>query len=127
MAQTLEAVFFRGDQDRTDYNGGAVANGVIVDLGEIVGICTSPEGISASGVGSYGSLAISGTFRVIKASATVFAKGVDVFWDTVNRLAVTAAGANIIRIGVSDMAGANGEDGVCTIINMGKVQTDLVV
>jgi predicted RecA/RadA family phage recombinase len=123
MAQTLEAVFFRGDQSRTDYNAGAVANGVIVDLGEIAGVCTSPEGIAASGVGSYGSLAISGVFRIKSASATVFAKGVDVFWDTVTRLAVTAAGANIIRLGVADMAKANGEDGVCTILNQPKVQS----
>jgi predicted RecA/RadA family phage recombinase len=120
MAQTLEAVFFRGDQSRTDYNAGAVANGVIVDLGEMCGVCTSPEGIAS---GQYGSLAISGVFRIKKASATVFAKNVDVFWDTVNRLAVTAAGAGIIRLGVADMAGANGEDGVCTILNQSKVQS----
>jgi predicted RecA/RadA family phage recombinase len=124
MAQTLEAVFVRGHQDRADYvpSGADVDNGDIVDLGETSGVCTSPEGIED---GRTGSLAVSGVFRVIKdgSAGPIFARGVDVFWDTVNRLAVTAAGANIIRLGVSDKAAGASEDGVDTILNQPLVQS----
>lgn len=124
-AQAVEAIFFHGDdQRRMDYTpaGAAVVNGEVVDMGGDVGICTSPEGIAN---GALGSLATDGVFKLKKAEGTgvVFAQGADVFWDTVLRTAVAAAGVNIIRFGKAAYAAVTGDNHVKAIPNADSVQT----
>jgi predicted RecA/RadA family phage recombinase len=117
-AQVLEAVYYRGDeQNRFDHVPGAdIANGKVVDIGNAIGVCTSPEGIKA---GAMGSLARAGVFKLRKAEGTgvVFAQHAKVFWDTVNFTAVAAAGANIVYAGMSDEAAVTGDNHVKTEIN----------
>lgn len=124
MAQTLEAIFYRGDnQDRCDYtpSGSSPGVGKIIDLGTIAGVVTSPEGISD---GVLGSVATGGVFKVKKAAGggVTFAQSAQVYWDTVNLTAVAAAGANIIKLGIADEAAANGDDHVKTKVNGIPVQ-----
>lgn len=122
-AQTLEAMFYQGNQVRVDHtpSGAALTTGKIVDLGNQAGVCTSPEGI-ADGV--LGSVDIDGIYKVKKAVGTgvVFANGADVFWDTVGLTAVAAAGANIIRLGMATEAAVTGDNHVKTWINRDGVQ-----
>ena len=122
---TIETIFYQGDdQRRMDYtpSGAAVVNGQVVDMGGDVGICTSPEGIAD---GKLGSLATDGVFLLKKliADAITFAQGADVFWDTVNRKAVTGAGAGIIRFGKAAYAAASGDNHVKAIPNADSVQS----
>lgn len=117
-AQALEAIFYRGDdQNRFDHTpAGLIANGKVVDIGNAIGICTSPEGIAAN---TLGSLARSAVFKLKKAEGggVVFAQHAKVFWDTVNMTAVAAAGANIVYAGMSDEAATDGDNHVKTEIN----------
>jgi predicted RecA/RadA family phage recombinase len=120
--QTLPAMFYRGQQDRCDYqnSGSAIACGDVVDIEERIGICTSPEGITASGVGSLGSLAIAGVFRLAKATANVsavFLKGDQVWWDTVAFTAYNAPGSNRIYAGLADEPAPSTHNDVKTDIN----------
>lgn len=122
MAQTIEAIFYQGDQKRVDHTPvAAVASGVIVDMGNMCGICTSPQGLAANVLGS---LDIWGMYKVRKlaADAGAFAAGADVFWDTVLRKAVIAAGANIIRLGGAIEPALAGDDNVKTWVNWDGVQ-----
>lgn len=119
MAQTLEAVFYRGDdQDRMDYtpSGSSPGVGKIIDVGGLAGVVTSPEGLTD---GKLGSLASKGVFKIKKAvsGGVTFAQTAKVFWDTVNLTAVAAAGANIIYLGMSDEAAVDADDHVKTRIN----------
>jgi hypothetical protein len=118
MAQTLEAIFYRGDnQNRFDHTpGSALSVGTIVDVGNAAGVVTTPEGIPAN---TLGSLASAGVFKVKKAvgGGVTFAQKVKVFFDTVARTAVVAAGANIIYLGMSDEAAVDADDHVKTEIN----------
>ena len=119
MAQTLEAVFYRGnDQNRKDYtpSGSSPGVGVIIDIGGRIGVVTSPQGLSD---GVLGSVADEGVFKIKKdaGAGVTFAQGVSVFFNTSTRKAVAAAGANIIFAGVSDEACVDGDDHVKTDIN----------
>jgi predicted RecA/RadA family phage recombinase len=119
MAQTLEAIFYRGDnQNRKDFtpSGSSPGVGKVIDIGGRIGVVTSPQGLSD---GVLGSVADEGVFKLKKAVGTgvTFAQGVSVFWDTVNLTAVAAAGANIIYAGVSDEAAVTGDDHVKTDVN----------
>lgn len=125
--QTMSAMFYRGQQDRQDYqnSGSAIACGDIVDLGQRIGVCTSPEGIAASGVGSLGSLATAGVFRVKKdtaVTAAAFVKDSEVWWDTVALKAYNAPGSNRIFIGIADEAAPSTHNDVKTDINKLPVQ-----
>lgn len=108
MTLPMDAMFYRGQQDRCDFNntGSAVAVGAVVDLQERIGICTSPEGIAASGsIGALGSLAIAGVFKMKKATnsySAVFEVGDQVWWDTVAKTAYNAPGSNRIFAGLAD-------------------------
>jgi len=55
-------------------------------------------------IGEYGSAELQGTMTVSKAAETVFTVGDPVFWDTTTKLAVTAAGADIVRLGMCKIA-----------------------
>ena len=119
MVQTLEAVFYRGeDQNRKDYtpSGSSPAVGVIIDIGGRIGVVTSPEGLSD---GVLGSVADQGVFKIKKAAGggVTFSQGVSVFFNTSTRAAVTAAGANVIYAGVADEACVDGDDHVKCDIN----------
>src|SRR5882762_2142350 len=116
------AMFFRGQQDRMDYqnSGSAIASGDVVDIQDRIAICTSPEGIPASDPGSLGSLAIAGVFRLKKATnsyATVFQSGDQVWWDTVAKTAYNAPGSNRIYAGLCDLTAPMAWDNVPTDIN----------
>jgi len=130
MAQTLEGVFVHGnDQQRRDWDGAAVANGEIVRLGASgVGspaICTSPQGIAAS---TLGSVATAGVFRCLKASGTTFALGAPVWWDVSANLCVTVgtgeAGVDFLLGECVDKAAVSGEDGV--FVDLGRFNITLL-
>ena len=116
-AQTLEAIFYSGEQARTPHTpGGAVINGKIVNLGSaFIGIVTTTGGLEASRLGS---VATTGNWKVKKAvsGGVTYAVGVDVFWDTVNLTAVAAAGANIILLGKCIEAAINADNHVKTML-----------
>jgi hypothetical protein len=119
MAQTLEAVFYRGnDQNRGDFtpSGSSPGVGKVIDLGGDIGIVTSPEGLTD---GKLGSVAKANVFKLKKAvgGGVTFAQSSKVFWDTVNFTAVAAAGANIIYAGIADEPAIDGDDHVKTDIN----------
>lgn len=119
MAQTLEAVFYRGDnQNMQDYtpSGSSPGVGKVLDIGSKIGVVVKAEGLSD---GKLGSVATGGVFKLKKSSGgTVnFARGADVFWDTANNTAVAAPGSNIVFAGIADEAAANGDDHVKTEIN----------
>jgi predicted RecA/RadA family phage recombinase len=119
MEQTMEAMRYRSDcSERTDYTNGVTARvmGEVVHLQNRIGIVTSPQGIAAS---AFGSLELCGVFRLIKDGTTgpVFTKDDEVYWDTVNNLAVAAPGANIVFAGLADEAAGTNEDNVKVEIN----------
>lgn len=128
---SLKTMFFRGQQDREDYQNTstAIANGDVVNLQNRIGICTSPEGIAASsGIQSLGSLAIAGVFRMKKATnsyAAVFQQGDQVWWDTVAFTAYNAPGSNRIYAGLADIAAPMAWDNVPTDIN--KLPSEQVI
>lgn len=111
MAQTLQAVFISGEQERVDYvPSGTIANGEIVALGtNLTGVCTTVGGLVS---GQQGSLAISGKFRILKANSVVtFARGALVDWDDTNNLAV-ATTTGTFKIGTCLKAAVATDDGV---------------
>jgi predicted RecA/RadA family phage recombinase len=122
MPQTMEAVFVAGeDQRRIDYTPGSdVACGTIVDLGAIIGVVTSPEGLTANRLGS---LATAGSFRIKKAAGgNAITQGAFSYFNTSTRLGVNAAGTNIIKVGVASRASVAGDDGTVTEINLDFAQ-----
>lgn len=83
----------------------ALGAGDVVDLGDILGVAESAIAASATGA-----LAIDGVFDVIKDGTTgpVFAVGDNVFWDTVNELAVRTGGSGCVYFGTcTEAAGTN--------------------
>jgi hypothetical protein len=118
MAQTLEAVFYHGnDQRRMDHTpAGILTIGAIVNSDGRAGVITSPEGIAAAALGS---MATTGVFRILKdgTSGPTFALGDDVEWDDSANLAV-AAGAGTFPLGRCVVqAGGTNEDGVYCDLN----------
>ena len=111
----LKATFFHGYQERIDYTPPSdVQSGDVVVIGGEIGVVTDPQGIKA---GKLGSVAVTGIFALVKDAATTFNVGAKVFWDTVNKKAVTTAGANIVYAGYCQYAAANGDLTVKTYIN----------
>lgn len=51
------------------------------------------------------------------ASGVTFASGAAVFWDTVNKTAVTGAGANIVKLGTAIVAKVSGQLVTRTLLN----------
>lgn len=119
MQQTMEAMRYRSDcSDRTDYVPSvAVVMGEVIDLGNQIGICTSPQGIAANAMGS---LEKCGAFRIIKDGTTgpVFAKGAPVWFDKTANLAVAVpSNPTTCYAGLADEAAGTNDDGVKTDIN----------
>jgi predicted RecA/RadA family phage recombinase len=127
MAQTLHSIHHQGDQSpRYDHTpGGAIACGAVVDLGDIVGLCTSPEGIAAN---TLGSLATRGIFKMRKLASDAVAYtviGKEVWWDTVNFKVVPATAANCIRLGIIAEPALSTDDNLKVDIN--RLPTQAVV
>lgn len=121
MSQPQEAMFFHGSQFRIDHTpGSAVAAGqVVLAGGGLVGVCTSPEGIAASTLGSIdigpGS---SYKFKKDETSGPTFAVGDLIGWDDTNNLAVAAADADSNAIiGICTKTAGASDDHVVGILN----------
>ncbi len=120
MAQTLAAIFRQGDdQLRRDYvpAGSAVVQGEVVDLGSLIGICTSPEGIA---VGARGSLATAGIFSLKKVPADAIAhgtRGQPVYFDISDQKVVFALTGDQVYAGIVDAISLTTDDHVDTDIN----------
>lgn len=124
MAQTLEAIFYRGDnQDRIDHTpSGALGVGEVVDLGAIIGIVTSPEGIAAN---TLGSLATKGTFKLKKVPADTIAYSVigeAVYFNVSSNKVVATSGANVVVAGRLEEAALAADDHVKCAINEWPLQ-----
>lgn len=123
MTQSMEAMRYRGDcSNVTDYTpGSAVVMGEVIDIGNQIGICTTPEGIDANALGA---LETCGVFRLIKdgTAGPVFAKGDPVWWDKTANLAVAvASNPTTCFAGLADEAAGTDEDNVKTEINVGAL------
>lgn len=120
MTQTLEAMFYQGDdQRRLDYtpSGADMACGEIQHDAGITYICTDPEGI-ADGV--LGACATDGVFKIKKeeGAGDTFSRGDKVAWDdTANQAEPDGGGNDDFTIGVCIEDAADGDDHVKTLIN----------
>lgn len=85
----------------------AVAAGEIVVQGKLVGITRLD--IPA---GTLGSLAVTGVFKVAKASATTFAAGAEVYFD-----GDTAVASGDTKLGLAVAAAASGDEFVLVLLN----------
>lgn len=127
MAMTMKAMFYHGAQRRIDYqnSGSAIAVGDVVVMEDRIGVCTSPEGIAASGVGSLGAIAIGGIFKLIKTknvATAVFLRDQQVWWDTSAKLAYNAPGSNRVFAGLAVEDASQYLDYVPTDINQVPAQ-----
>lgn len=123
MAQTMEAVFYQGDdQRRLDYtpSGAAVVPGELVHLGNnLSGAVTSPEGIAD---GELGSVATAGVFKIKKDGVDTFSRGDKVSWDDTNHQAEPDGGINeTFKLGVCVEDAAAGDDHVKVLLNKAAV------
>ena len=109
--QTLGGIFWHGDeQARRDFTPAAdVAPGAVVDLGGLIGVCTSPTGLKAN---KLGSVATAGVFKLRKvpADALALARGDAAYFHLVNQKLVAAPGAGIVPAGVVNAAAVAGAD-----------------
>lgn len=86
-----------------DYTPGSAASaGDIVFVGSMCG-----QVVSAVGAGELGALRVDGVIRVAKQSATVFANGAPVHWDSGNTRASTTAVSGLMGTAVG--GGADGD------------------
>ena len=86
--------------------------GTVIIRGKLIGISHRN-----TEVGQYGTAELQGTVTVKKAAATVFAQGADVFWHVANKLAVTASGAGIVRLGICKIEPSANSETVEVITN----------
>lgn len=118
MPQTLEAIFYSGDEQcRQDHTPGAdMVQGEVADLGSIIGVVTSPQGIKANVLGS---LATCGVFKLLKVPGDAVSVPAfqPVFYNVALNKVVAAAGANVVVAGLSMAAAAAGDDHVKVEIN----------
>ena len=68
-------------------------------------------------VGQHATAELQGTVTVMKAPATVFAVGEIVYWHVANKLAVTAAGAGIVRLGICKITPSEDSETVEVLTN----------
>lgn len=117
----MEAVFLHGDQTRIDYtpDGADVANGEVVILGNLTGICTTPGGILD---GALGSLDIGGKsfYKFTKAAGdgVTFGVGDRIAWDdtAVTGNTAVAAGTGTKDIAICTVAALDDDDHVCGLL-----------
>ena len=121
MAQTQQAIFSHGLQQRIDYTpGSAVDSGDFVFFGSglerLVAVAT--EALEADKVGA---VEIIGIYKVKKKDGVAFSTGDLVSWDTGNEEAVAAGdAAEDVQLGVCVGDAASGDDYVLTRINMAR-------
>jgi len=118
----MEAIFVHGDpQIRLDYtpDGADVANGEIVSVGGIAGVCTTPEGIED---GELGAVATMGIWSIEKdgTSGPVFSVGEPVAWDVSANLAIEVGSmaAGDFIIGTCVQAAGTNDDRVMVLLNV---------
>ena len=93
MAQTIEAIFHHGNDQRIrDFtpSGAALVSGEVIQIGagNLAAVCISPEGV-ADGV--LGAVAMGGVWKIKKNAVDVFALGAKVSWDDTANIAVPNA------------------------------------
>jgi collagen type VII alpha len=95
--------------------GGSLTPGDITQLSD--GLAGVFAGLEAAVLNDPVVYYVAGVFDVLSASATTFAAGAPVFWNTSTKLAVTASGASIIFLGTAVVAKANGQTRVSVALN----------
>lgn len=130
MTLPMQAMLHHGATKRIDFKnttGSALVVGEIVDIGQRIGVCTSPEGVPASGVGQLGALSVEGVFKIKKATndnaAAWNGKDGEVYWDTVAKTAYNAPGSNRIYAGLSVEPASIYMDHVVCDINKVAIQS----
>lgn len=98
----------------------AVSAGDIVFVGSMCG-----QVVSAVGASEQGALRVEGVIRVAKQSATVFANGDPVHWDSGNTRASTSAVSGLMGVAVG--GGADGQTYVDVRLNAGGVGSNGVL
>jgi predicted RecA/RadA family phage recombinase len=122
MAQTLEAIMWKGPQEMVDHTPeAAIAAGKIVPLPLLQTTGTPLIGIALTALEAarIGALCIAGQFKIKKKAGAVFLQGQTVGFDVgVAREAVEVGDAGLdIRIGVCVLDAEGTDDFVCTKIN----------
>jgi len=92
---------------------GETEAGSIIVRGKLIGF--SHRNVE---LGKFGTAELQGTVTVSKAAATVFTQGADVFWNTTSKLAVTASGQGIVRLGICKMAPSTNAETVEVLTNV---------
>lgn len=110
MAQTLEAMFYQGNEQgpKVDHTpGSALSPGEVVLLAGFCGIANDPNGIAAA---QLGSLHTAGVWKIKKAvsGGVTFSQGDPVRWDDTGKTAVTSGnGDQDLGIAFEDAADAD--------------------
>lgn len=123
--QSREAIYFQGDVGafRPDFtpSGAALVLGELVDLGgDMVGVCTDPEGIAD---GTLGSLDANNgnVYKIAKDNVDTFTSGDLVSWDDTNNQAEPDGGPNeTFKVGVCIQDAIAADDFVLTAINRNR-------
>lgn len=92
-------------------SGAAATNGQIVQVAHKIGVI---EGLQSHAIGDTVTVRLTGIAFIPSASATTFAAGADVQFNTTTRLAVTSGG---VHAGRAIQAKVNGELGVYVYLN----------
>jgi len=123
-AQTKEALFHHGNQDRIDFtpSGAALVSGEVIEIGSgtnVAAVVTSPEGI-ADGV--LGAVAVTGQYRIKKDGTDTFALGAKVSWDdTANQAEPNGGGGESFKLGVAVEAAIAADDHVKVRLNQSQL------
>ena len=93
-------------------NADEVDAGSVIVRGNLIGVSHRNTEI-----GAHGFAELQGTVTVRKAANTVIEQGANVFWHRANKLAVTAPGAGIVRLGICKITPSTGSTTVEVITN----------
>jgi predicted RecA/RadA family phage recombinase len=101
-----------------DYGFPFVATTAEVDAGSVI-VRDKLIGVSHRNVeaGQHGTAELQGTVTINKLAATVFTQGAVVYWHIADKLAVTAAGAGIVKLGICKFAPSTNATTVEVLIN----------
>jgi len=86
--------------------------GTVIIRGNLIGVCH--RNVEE---GQYGTAELQGTVTVMKAPATVIEQGDMVYWHVANKLAVAAAGAGIVRLGICKLTPSDNSETVEVLTN----------
>ena len=119
---TFNPITTRPAPDQRKFNGEYgfpfVATADEFDAGSII-VRKNLVGVSQRNVeeGEYGTAELQGTNTVMKDAATEFEQGDIVYWDTAAKLAVTATGTGVVRLGICKLAPSENAETVEVLIN----------